>query len=222
MKIVSWNVNGIRACIKNGFKESVKSINPDILCLQETKLSDKFQLEMPELPIGTWNNAERKGYSGTAILSKQNPISSSIGIGIAEHERLDYRQEWDKDFLSYLKKLEKKKPVIACGDLNVAHKEIDLKNPKSNWNKTAGFTEKECKGMDNIINNGFIDTFRYFYPKEVRYSWWSYMFDARNKNIGWRIDYFIVSQSLKSRLKSAFILDKVLGSDHCPVGIEIG
>ena len=250
MKIVSWNVNGIRACIKNGFKESVKSINPDILCLQETKLSDKFQLEMPELPIGTWNNAERKGYSGTAILSKQNPISSSIGIGIAEHDkegrvitlefgdfylvnvyvpnsgrgltRLDYRQEWDKDFLSYLKKLEKKKPVIACGDLNVAHKEIDLKNPKSNWNKTAGFTEKECKGMDNIINNGFIDTFRYFYPKEVRYSWWSYMFDARNKNIGWRIDYFIVSQSLKSRLKSAFILDKVLGSDHCPVGIEIG
>tara|TARA_Y100000589_G_scaffold136859_1_gene130928 strand:- start:34942 stop:35703 length:762 start_codon:yes stop_codon:yes gene_type:complete len=252
MKIVSWNVNGIRAIMKKGFIESVNDINPDILCLQETKAQDDqvrealFGIDDYQLYV---NSAERKGYSGTAILTRPEPLSVQYDMGIEEHDkegrviaaeykdyflvtvytpnsgselvRLDYRKKWDQDFLHYVKNLEKTKHVIICGDLNVAHQPIDLKNPKANYNKTAGYTQVEIDGFENLLKAGFVDTFRHFYPDTVKYSWWSYRFNSRAKNIGWRIDYFLVSESLLPRVKDSFILNEYEGSDHCPVGIII-
>lgn len=249
MKFISWNVNGLRACVGKGFLDFVKAEDADIYCIQETKLqAGQIDLELPDYHQ-YWNYAEKKGYSGTAIFTKQEPLSVSYGIGIEEHDhegrvitleypdfyfitvytpnsqreltRLDYRMKWEADFLSYLQKLEEKKPVIFCGDLNVAHKEIDLKNPKSN-RKNAGFTDEERTKFTTLTEAGFIDTFRYFYPDlEGAYSWWSYQFSARAKNVGWRIDYFLTSQSLKDRLQDAMIYKDVMGSDHCPVGLII-
>lgn len=245
MKLISWNVNGLRACMTKGFMDFFKEADADIFCLQETKLQEgQIDMELPGYHQ-YWNYAEKKGYSGTAIFTKEEPLSVVYGIGIEEHDhegrvitleypeffvvtvytpnsqdglaRLSYRMQWEDDFLAYLKKLEEKKPVIFCGDLNVAHKEIDLKNPKTN-RKNAGFTEEERQKMTVLQENGFVDTFRYFYPnQEGTYSWWSYRFQARSKNAGWRIDYFMVSESLKERLKDAVIDTQVLGSDHCPV-----
>ena len=250
MKIISWNVNGIRAVIKKGFYDFVKENNPDILCLQETKAhKEQVDLQLDDYPYQYWNSAEKKGYSGTAIFSKIKPLSINNDIGIDKHDqegrvitaefknyylvtvytpnskrellRLQYRQkEWDVDFLNFIKELEKSKPVIFCGDLNVAHKEIDLKNPKTN-KRNAGFTDEERMGFDNYIDSGFIDTFREFEKGEGHYTWWSYMFQARSKNIGWRIDYFCISKILCPLLKSSFILKDVLGSDHAPVVLEI-
>ncbi len=249
MKFISWNVNGIRACVTKGFLDFFKEVDADIFCLQETKLqAGQIELDL-EGYHQYWNYAEKKGYSGTAIFTKKEPISVSYGLGIEEHDkegrvitlefedfyfitvytpnsqtelaRLDYRMTWEDDFKKYLKKLEEKKPVIFCGDLNVAHKEIDLKNPKTN-RKNAGFTDEERAKFDNLVNDGFVDTFRYFYPDMADiYSWWSYRFKAREKNAGWRIDYFVVSESLKPRLESAKIHTEVLGSDHCPVELVI-
>ena len=244
MKIISWNVNGIRAVIRKNFIYSIKEINPDIFCLQETKINEKLHPDELNEYHSYWNFAEKKGYSGTAIFSKIKPINVNYGLGIEEHDnegrlitaeyedfflvnvyvpnsgrgvdRLMYRQKWDKDLLNYVLKLEKTKPVILCGDLNVAHRDIDLKNPKSNYNKSAGYMQEEIDGMDNYTKY-FIDTFRHLYPDEIKYSWWSYMFQARLKNIGWRIDYFLVSKNIK--FKDAFILNEYHGSDHCPVGI---
>lgn len=247
MKFISWNVNGLRACVGKGFLDFFKEADADIFCLQETKLQ-KGQIDL-ELPgyHQYWNYAEKKGYSGTAIFTKTEPLSVAYGIGVEEHDhegrvitleypdfyfitvytpnsqneltRLDYRMKWEEDFLSYLKKLEENKPVIFCGDLNVAHNEIDLKNPKSN-RKNAGFTDEERGRFTALMQAGFIDTFRYFYPdQEGIYSWWSYRFSARAKNAGWRIDYFVVSESLKDRLEDAAIYTEVMGSDHCPVGL---
>ena len=247
MKLISWNVNGLRACVSKGFLDFFKEQNADIFCLQETKLQ-KGQIEL-ELPgyHQYWNYAEKKGYSGTAIFTKEEPLSVAYGIGIEEHDhegrvitleflsfymitvytpnsqdglaRLDYRMKWEDDFLSYIKKLEENKPVIFCGDLNVAHKEIDLKNPKTN-RKNPGFTDEERDKFTIITQSGMVDTFRYFYPDlEGAYSWWSYRFHAREKNTGWRIDYFIVSKCLKDQLKDALIFSDVFGSDHCPVGL---
>lgn len=246
-KFISWNVNGLRACKDKGFLDFFKEADADIFCLQETKLQ-KGQLEL-ELPgyHQYWNYAEKKGYSGTAIFTKKEPLCVSYGIGIEQHDhegrvitlefdtcyvvtvytpnsqdelkRLDYRMSWEDDFLSYLKKLEEKKPVIFCGDLNVAHQEIDLKNPKTN-RKNAGFTDEEREKFTRLTKSGFTDTFRYFYPDmEGAYSWWSYRFHAREKNAGWRIDYFMVSDSLKASLADALIYKDVMGSDHCPVGL---
>ena len=245
MKLVSWNVNGIRACIGKGFLEVFEQMDADIFCLQETKLSQgQLELDLPGY-YQYWNYAEKKGYSGTAIFTKKEPISVSYGIGISEHDkegrvitaeyeefyfvtvytpnsqnelaRLSYRMQWEDDFLNYVKELEKKKPVSYAGDLNVAHKEIDLKNPKTNQ-KNAGFTKEEREKMTKAIESGFVDSFRYFYPEqEGIYSWWSYRFKAREKNAGWRIDYFMVSESLKENMKSAKIHTDILGSDHCPV-----
>ena len=250
MKLISWNVNGIRAVIKKGFYDFVETYNPDILCIQETKAHpEQVDLTLTDYPYQYWNSAEKKGYSGTAIFSKVEPLSIDYDMGIKKHDlegrvitaefkdyflvtvytpnskrellRLDYRQkEWDVDFLKYLKKLEKKKPVIFCGDLNVAHKEIDLKNPKTN-HRNAGFTDEERMGFDNYINAGFIDTFREFEKGEGYYTWWSYMFQARARNIGWRIDYFCISKTLRSILKNGYILKDVMGSDHAPVVMEI-
>ena len=260
MKLISWNVNGIRACLKKGFKEYFKKENADIFCLQETKLqveesSNNSEVnEILNLQIfnnynSYWNSAEKKGYSGTAIFTKIKPISVKYGIGIEEHdkegrvitleyehfyivniytpnskrklERLGYRQIWEDEIRNYLLKLKEKKEVIMCGDLNVAHKEIDLKNPKNNKGN-AGFTNEEREKMTKLLDSGFTDSFRYLYPdKENCYSWWSYMGKAREKNIGWRIDYFIVSNNIKNKIKQAQIYDKILGSDHCPVGLEI-
>ena len=250
MKIISWNVNGIRAVIKKGFYDFMNDYHPDIICLQETKASkEQVDLKLDEYPYRYWNSAEKKGYSGTAIFSKIKPISITNDLGIDKHDkegrvitaefsnfflvtvytpnskrellRLDYRQkEWDIDFLKYLKELEKSKPVVFCGDLNVAHKEIDLKNPKTN-RKNAGFTDEERMGFDNYISEGFIDTFREFEKGEGHYTWWSYMFQARSRNVGWRIDYFCISESLRSNLKNAYILKDVMGSDHAPVVMEI-
>jgi len=250
MKIISWNVNGIRAVIKKGFYDFMDDYNPDIICLQETKASeDQVDLKLDEYPYKYWNAAEKKGYSGTAIFSKIKPISITNDIGIDKHDqegrvitaefnnfflvtvytpnskrellRLDYRQkEWDIDFLKYLKDLEKSKPVVFCGDLNVAHKEIDLKNPKTN-RRNAGFTDEERMGFDNYISAGFIDTFREFEKGEGHYTWWSYMFQARSRNVGWRIDYFCISESLRTKLKKSYILKDVMGSDHAPVVMEI-
>ena len=249
MKFVSWNVNGIRACVKKGFMESFEQMDADIFCLQETKMQEgQLELDSPGY-YQYWNYAVKKGYSGTAIFTKKEPVDVMYGIGIEEHDqegrvitlefeefyfitvytpnsqnelaRLSYRMKWEEDFLSYIRKLEEKKPVIFCGDLNVAHEEIDLKNPKTN-RKNAGFTDEEREKMTNLLKSGFIDTFRYFYPdQEGIYSWWSYRFSARAKNAGWRIDYFIVSECLKDRLKDAGILTEVLGSDHCPVVLEL-
>ena len=249
MKFISWNVNGIRACMTKGFMDFFKEVDADIFCLQETKLQ-AGQIEMDlEGYHQYWNYAEKKGYSGTAIFTKKEPISVVYGIGIEEHDkegrvitlefddfyfitvytpnsqtelaRLSYRMTWEDDFKKYLKKLEEKKPVIFCGDLNVAHKEIDLKNPKTN-RKNAGFTDEERAKFTELVNDGFIDTFRYFYPEmEGIYSWWSYRFKAREKNAGWRIDYFMVSNSLKDRLESAKIHTEIYGSDHCPVELVL-
>ena len=250
IKIVSWNVNGIRAVLKKDFAKSIEKINPDILCIQETKAHpDQVDELMHDYEHHFWNSAEKKGYSGTAVFSKIKPVSVVYGDGpmndtegriiTVEYdtfylvnvytpnskralERLNGRCEWDTKFLQYLKGLEKKKPVVLCGDLNVAHTEIDLANPKSNYNKNAGFTQKEIDGFENYLSHGFIDTFRHFYPnKEDQYTWWTYMFKSRERNVGWRIDYFLISKSLKSDLTEAFILPEVLGSDHCPVGITL-
>ncbi|MEY4331252.1 MAG: exodeoxyribonuclease [Bacteroidota bacterium] len=250
MKLISFNVNGVRAITKKTFIDDVRQMNPDILCLQETKANDQQTEEalqaFDEYFIYT-SSAVRPGYSGTAVLTKTKPLSVTFGLGIEEHDqegrsivaefenfilincyvpnsgselaRLDYREKWDADLLIYLKKLEEKKPVVFCGDLNVAHKAIDLANPKSNYNKSAGFTQREINGIENLLNAGFVDTFRHFYPEEVKYSWWSARFNSRAKNVGWRIDYFLVSQSFVPQIKDAFIYNDIMGSDHCPVGI---
>ncbi len=250
MKIISWNVNGIRAVLKKGFLDFIKKENPDIICIQETKAHpEQVDLILEEYPYQYWNSAVKKGYSGTAIFSKIEPINVDNDLKIEKHDqegriicfelenyylvtvytpnskrdlsRLNYRhKEWDVDFLKYLKKLESKKPVIFCGDLNVAHKEMDLKNPKTN-KRNAGFTEEERKGFDNYIKSGFIDTFRIFNKEPGHYTWWSYMFNARAKNIGWRIDYFCVSTEIKSKIQKAIILPEVMGSDHAPILIEV-
>lgn len=249
MRLVSWNVNGLRACVKKGFLDYFNEVNADIFCLQETKLQEgQIDLDL-EGYEQYWNYAVKKGYSGTAVFTKQTPISVKYGVGIEEHEqegrvitlefedfylvnvytpnsqrelaRLDYRMVWENVFRNYLKELDSVKPVILCGDLNVAHEEIDLKNPKTN-RKNAGFTDEERGKMTELLDNGFIDTFRYFYPdKEGAYSWWSYMGKARDRNAGWRIDYFVVSERLKDLLKDAQIHSEVMGSDHCPVVLEI-
>lgn len=248
-KMISWNVNGLRACMGKGFIETMNSLDADIFCIQESKLQGgQIDLDLPGYHQ-YWNYAEKKGYSGTAMFTKEEPMSVTLGIGMEEHDkegrvitaefpeyyvvtcytpnsqeglkRLDYRMEWEDAFLSYLKKLEEKKPVIFCGDLNVAHTEIDLKNPKTN-RKNAGFTDEERGKFSALLEAGFIDTYRYFYPdKEGVYSWWSYRFSARAKNAGWRIDYFCVSQALKDRLESADIHTEIMGSDHCPVELVI-
>lgn len=249
MKFISWNVNGLRACVQKGFLDFFREADADIFCVQETKLQEgQIDLETPGYHQ-YWNYAEKKGYSGTAVFTKKEPLSVSLGIGQEEHDRegrvitleydgfyfvtvytpnsqnelarLPYRMEWEEAFLSYLKKLEKTKPVIFCGDLNVAHREIDLKNPKTN-RKNAGFTDEEREKFSHLLEAGFVDTFRYFYPdQEGIYSWWSYRFKAREKNAGWRIDYFCVSDCLKEKLEDARILTQVMGSDHCPVELDI-
>lgn len=249
MKFISWNVNGLRAVMNKDFMGSFKALDADIFCLQETKLQEgQIELDLPGYHQ-YWNYAEKKGYSGTAVFTKKEPLSVSYGIGVAKHDtegrvitlefedfyfitvyvpnsqreltRLSYRQEWEADFLSYVLKLEEKKPVVYCGDLNVAHKEIDLKNPSSN-HKNAGFTDEERACFTHTLESGYIDTFRYFYPdKKDIYSWWSYMFHARENNAGWRIDYFVASEKLKDRLKGAEIHNEILGSDHCPVELDM-
>lgn len=252
MNIISWNVNGVRAVIKKDFFEAVVKMDPDILCIQETKAQDeevKKALSPMQAYRPSFNSAQKKGYSGTAVLSKPEPIEVMLDMGIEEHDtegriqcmeygnfylvnvyvpnsgqkldRLDYRKKWDADFLAYLKNLEKHKPVIACGDFNVAHKAIDLKNDKSNYNKTAGYTQTEIDGMDNFTDAGLVDAFRHLYPEEVAYTYWSYRFKARERNTGWRIDYFLVSESLIDKIKDVKIYSDILGSDHCPIGLEI-
>ena len=249
MKLISWNVNGIRAILKKGFLEFVKKENPDIMCIQETKAHpDQVDDMLKQYEHHYWNSAEKKGYSGTAIFSKEKPISVIYGDGpmddnegrviTAEFEKfivvnvytpnskrglvgLDRRAKWDVAFHKFIEELNEKKPVIVCGDLNVAHTEIDLANPKPNYNKNAGYTQVEIDGLNKHLDSGFIDSFREFNKDPGQYTWWSYMFNARVKNIGWRIDYFLVSKKLKSKLKSSEILSKVLGSDHCPISLEI-
>ena len=249
MKFISWNVNGIRACITKGFEERFRELDADIFCLQETKCQQgQVELDLPGYHQ-YWNYANRRGYSGTAVFTKEEPLSVSCGIGIEEHDkegrvitlefpkfyfvtvytpnsqselrRLEYRMQWEKDFLEYLLRLQETKPVICCGDFNVAHKEIDLKNPKTN-RKNAGFTDEERSCFTRMMEVGFIDTYRYFYPdQEGIYSWWSYRFRAREKNAGWRIDYFIVSPALKEYLEDAKIHTEILGSDHCPIELDM-
>ena len=249
MKLISWNVNGLRACMQKGFMDFFNEADADIFCIQESKLQEgQISLDLPDYHQ-YWNYAEKKGYSGTAIFTKKEPLSVSYGIGIEEHDkegrvitleyedffmvtcytpnsqnelaRLPYRMKWEEDFLAYLKKLDTDKPVILCGDLNVAHREIDLKNPKTN-RKNAGFSDEERAKMTELLSNGFTDTFRYFYPDlEGVYSWWSYRFKAREKNAGWRIDYFITSNRLEERLSDAKIHTTVMGSDHCPVELTL-
>lgn len=249
MKLISWNVNGIRACINKGFLEFFKEIDADIFCIQETKCQEgQIELEF-EGYKSFWNSAEKKGYSGTAIYTKKHPLSVQYGIGIEEHdkegrvislefesfylvniytpnskrelERLDYRMIWEDKIKEHLLKLNEKKPVIMCGDLNVAHKEIDLKNPKTN-RRNAGFTDEERNKMTNLLESGFVDSFRYLYPEKIdAYTWWSYMGHAREKNVGWRIDYFITSKDIENKIKETSIYPEVMGSDHCPVGLEI-
>lgn len=249
MKFISWNVNGLRACVGKDFSESFKKLDADFFCLQETKMqAGQLDLEF-EGYKSYWNYAEKKGYSGTAVFTKHEPLNVTYGLGIEEHDhegrvitlemeefylvtvytpnsqdglrRLEYRMKWEDDFLEYIKKLDENKPVVVCGDLNVAHEEIDLKNPKTN-RKNAGFTDEEREKMTTWLNSGFIDTFRFFYPdKKDIYSWWSYRFKAREKNAGWRIDYFIVSERLKERLDGAAIHTEIFGSDHCPVELTL-
>ena len=249
MKLVSWNVNGLRAIYKKGFEESFKKLDADIFCIQETKMQEgQIELDLQGY-YQYYNYAERKGYSGTAIFTKKEPFKVSYGIGIEEHDkegrvitlefdkfymvncytpnsgrelaRLEYRMTWEDEFKKYLIKLDKQKPVIICGDLNVAHTEIDLKNPKSN-RKNAGFTDEERSKIEELLNSGFTDSFRKMYPdKEGAYTWWSYMFNARANNAGWRIDYFLVSDRISKNIKDAYIYSEIMGSDHCPVGLEI-
>ena len=249
MKLVSWNVNGLRAIYKKGFEESFKELDADIFCIQETKMQEgQIELDLQGY-YQYYNYAERKGYSGTAIFTKKEPLKVSYGIGIEEHDkegrvitlefdkfymvncytpnsgrelaRLEYRMTWEDEFKKYLIKLDKQKPVIICGDLNVAHTEIDLKNPKSN-RKNAGFTDEERTKIEELLNSGFTDSFRKMYPdKEGAYTWWSYMFNARANNAGWRIDYFLVSDRISKNIKDAYIYSEIMGSDHCPVGLEI-
>ena len=249
MKLISWNVNSIRACVQKGFLDFFHEADADIFCIQETKMQEgQLNLEL-EGYYQYWNYAVKKGYSGTAVFTKKEPLSVTYGLGIEEHDkegrvitaemddfylvtvytpnsqselrRLEYRMEWERDFLAYLLKLQEKKPVICCGDMNVAHQEIDLKNPKTN-RMNAGFTDEERACFSKVLENGFIDTFRYFYPDLTGvYSWWSYMFQARAKNAGWRIDYFVVSECLKDRLADAKIHTEILGSDHCPIELDL-
>ncbi|MBQ0720864.1 MAG: exodeoxyribonuclease III [Gammaproteobacteria bacterium] len=252
MRLVSWNVNGIRAAMKKDFAQALQDMATDVLCLQETKAQDEQVVEALATIEGYHlysNSAEKKGYSGTAVLSKVEPLSVQYDMGIAEHDlegrviaaefeafylvtvytpnsgnglkRLDYRQQWDADFLAYLKQLETLKPVVVCGDLNVAHKDIDLARPKPNYNKSAGYTQAEIDGLDNIVAAGFVDTFRDQHPEEVKYSWWSYRAGARANNVGWRIDYFLLSKSLQAKVEGADILNEVMGSDHCPVLLDL-
>ena len=246
MKFISWNVNGLRACVGKEFEQQFKDLDADFFCLQETKMqAGQLDLSFPGYE-SYWNYADKKGYSGTAIYTKHKPLSVTYGIEIDEHDhegrvitlemedfylvtvytpnsqdglrRLEYRMKWEDDFQAYLHKLDEKKPVIVCGDMNVAHQEIDLKNPKTN-RKNAGFTDEEREKMTQLLSNGFIDTFRTLYPEQVTYSWWSYRFRAREKNTGWRIDYFLISERLKDRLEDAKIHTEIMGSDHCPVEI---
>lgn len=250
MKLISWNVNGIRACLRKECLKFLDKENPDIFCIQETKAHpDQVDELLHDYKHRFWNSAEKKGYSGTAIFSKIKPLSVAYDMTIKEHDkegrviaaefenfflvtvytpnsgvelrRLKYRQKWDKDFFAYLKKLEEKKSVIVCGDLNVAHTEIDLANPHGNYNKTAGYTQIEIDGLQRYLDNGLFDSFREFNKEPGQYSYWSYRFNARMKNIGWRIDYFLLSKSLRNKLKRAFILKEVIGSDHCPIGIVL-
>ena len=250
MKLISWNVNGLRAVYKKGFMEFFKEVNADIFCIQETKVQE-VQIELELKGYNQYfNYANRKGYSGTAIFTKNTPEEVTNGIGIKEHDqegriitlkfkkfylvncytpnsgrelaRLDYRMTWEEAFKQYLENLDKDKPVILCGDLNVAHKEIDLKNPKTN-RKNAGFTDEEREKMTNLLNSGFTDSYRHLYPnRENSYTWWSYMGNARAKNVGWRIDYFLTSNRISKNIRESYIYDKILGSDHCPIGLEIG
>ena len=248
MKFISWNVNGLRACVGKEFEQQFKDLDADFFCLQETKMqAGQLDLSFPGYE-SYWNYADKKGYSGTAIYTKHKPLSVTYGIDIDEHDhegrvitlemedfylvtvytpnsqdglrRLKYRMKWEDDFQAYLHKLDEKKPVIVCGDMNVAHQEIDLKNPKTN-RKNAGFTDEEREKMTQLLSNGFIDTFRTLYPEQVTYSWWSYRFRAREKNTGWRIDYFLISERLKDRLEDAKIHTEIMGSDHCPVEITL-
>ena len=248
MKLISWNVNGLRACVGKGFADIFEQFDADFFCLQETKMQEG-QLDLQFLGYQSyWNYADKKGYSGTAIYTRHTPISVAYGIGIDEHDhegrvitlemadfylvccytpnsqdglkRLEYRMKWEDDFRAYLMRLDAQKPVILCGDLNVAHEEIDLKNPKTN-HQSAGFTDDERQKMTQLLDSGFTDSFRFKYPEEVQYSWWSYRFQARSKNVGWRIDYFIISDRLQDRLQDAKIHTEVMGSDHCPVEITI-
>lgn len=248
MKFISWNVNGLRACVKKNFQESFQQLDADFFCLQETKMQEgQLDLQFPGY-TSYWNYAEKKGYSGTTIYTKHKPIHVSYGLGIEEHDqegrvitlemedfflitvyvpnsqdelrRLDYRMKWEDDFRAYITQLDQIKPVIICGDLNVAHEEIDLKNPKTN-KRNAGFTDEERNKMTRLLDNGFIDTFRYLYPEQITYSWWSYRFRAREKNAGWRIDYFLISERLKERLHDAKIHTEIMGSDHCPVELAL-
>lgn len=248
MKFISWNVNGLRACVGKGFEESFKTLDADFFCLQETKMQDgQLDLQFPGYE-SYWNYADKKGYSGTAIYTRHSPRNVSYGIGIDEHDhegrvitlemdifflvcvytpnaqdglrRLDYRMKWEDDFQAYLRRLDEQKPVIVCGDMNVAHEEIDLKNPKTN-HRNAGFTDEERGKFSSLLSKGFIDTFRTLYPDKVTYSWWSYRFKAREKNAGWRIDYFVISERLRTELSDATIHTEIMGSDHCPVGLVL-
>lgn len=248
MKFISWNVNGLRACVGKDFEQQFKDLDADFFCLQETKMqAGQLDLSFPGYE-SYWNYADKKGYSGTAIYTKHKPLNVTYGIDIDEHDhegrvitlemddfylitvytpnsqdglrRLDYRTKWEEDFQAYLHRLDAIKPVIVCGDMNVAHQEIDLKNPKTN-HKNAGFTDEEREKMTQLLSNGFIDTFRSLYPEQVTYSWWSYRFRAREKNTGWRIDYFLISERLKDRLEDAKIHTEIMGSDHCPIEITL-
>ncbi|PTL33111.1 exodeoxyribonuclease III [Prevotella sp. oral taxon 376] len=248
MKFISWNVNGLRACVGKGFKESFEALDADFFCLQETKMqAGQLDLQFPGYE-SYWNYADKKGYSGTAIYTRHKPLGVTCGIGIDQHDhegrvitlempefylvtvytpnsqdelrRLDYRMQWETDFQNFLHKLDEKKPVIVCGDMNVAHEEIDIKNPKSN-RRNAGFTDEEREKMTTILNNGFIDTFRTLHPEQVTYSWWSYRFHAREKNAGWRIDYFLTSERLRDKISEARIHTDIFGSDHCPVELDM-
>jgi len=246
IKLISWNVNGLRACEGKGFSDVFRALDADFFCLQETKMQEgQLDLQFPGYE-SFWNYADKRGYSGTAVFTRQKPLSVTYGIGIDEHDhegrvitleteefflvtvytpnsqdelrRLDYRMKWEEDFQAYLKRLDEVKPVVVCGDMNVAHEEMDLKNPKSN-RRNAGFTDEEREKFTQLLQSGFTDTFRWKYPEQVTYSWWSYRFQARQKNAGWRIDYFVVSDRLRPRVSDATIMTDIMGSDHCPVGL---
>ena len=248
MKLISWNVNGLRACVGKDFEQQFKALNADFFCLQETKMqAGQLDISFPGY-ASYWNYADKKGYSGTAIFTKHKPLDVTYGIGMEEHDhegrvitlemddfylvtvytpnsqdglrRLDYRMKWEKDFQDYLHRLDRKKPVVVCGDMNVAHEEIDIKNPKTN-RRNAGFTDEEREKMTQLLDSGFIDTFRTLYPEQVTYSWWSYRFRARERNTGWRIDYFLISERLRDRLEDAKIHTEIMGSDHCPVEVDL-